>query len=42
MENKIECPNCGHAFDVEEALSGKIEDHLKKEFERKTAEDFGQ
>ena len=39
MENKIECPNCGHAFDVEEALSGKIEDHLKKEFERKTAEE---
>lgn len=34
----IDCPNCGHKFDVEEALSGKLEDHFKKEFERKLAE----
>ena len=38
MESKIECPNCGHAFDVEDALSGKIKDHLRKEFETKAAE----
>lgn len=25
MENKIECPQCGHNFDVEEALRNKIE-----------------
>ena len=38
MSDKITCPNCSHEFDVEEALSGKIEAHLKKEFEQKLAE----
>jgi hypothetical protein len=38
MNDKIKCPNCGHEFDVEEALSGKIEAHFKAEYERKIAE----
>lgn len=37
MSDKIKCPNCGHSFDVEEALSGKIEAHFKKEYEKKVA-----
>ncbi|PIQ08347.1 MAG: Caldesmon [Ignavibacteriales bacterium CG18_big_fil_WC_8_21_14_2_50_31_20] len=36
MNNKIQCPNCGHNFDVEEALSGKLEEQFRKEFEEKT------
>jgi len=38
MTDKIKCPNCGHEFDVEEALSGKLEAHFKAEYERKVAE----
>lgn len=38
MINKIKCPNCGHSFDVEEALSGKLEAHFKVEYEKKVAE----
>ena len=38
MNDKIKCPNCGHEFDVEEALSGKIEAHFKAEYEKKIAE----
>ena len=38
MDNKIKCPNCGHLFDVEEAISGKIEAHLKLDYEKKLAE----
>lgn len=38
MNDKIKCPNCGHEFDVEEALSGKIEAHFKAEYERKISE----
>jgi hypothetical protein len=38
MNDKIKCPNCGHEFDVEEALSGKIEAHFKAEYEKKVAE----
>tara|TARA_R100000935_G_scaffold58808_1_gene98146 strand:+ start:10723 stop:11961 length:1239 start_codon:yes stop_codon:yes gene_type:complete len=37
MNDKIKCPNCGHEFDVEEALSGKLEAHFKAEYERKVA-----
>ena len=29
MMDKIKCPNCAHEFDVEEALSGKLEAHFK-------------
>lgn len=38
MKDKITCPNCGHSFDVEEALSGKLEAHFKAEYERKVSE----
>jgi hypothetical protein len=37
MSDKIKCPNCGHSFDVEEALSGKLEAHFKAEYEKKVA-----
>ena len=36
--DKIKCPNCAHEFDVEEALSGKLEAHFKAEYERKVSE----
>jgi len=45
MNNKIKCPNCGHSFDVEEALSGKLEAQFKAEYEKKVvkqAEKFNQ
>lgn len=38
MNNQIKCPNCGHSFDVEEALSGKLEAHFKSEYEKKVTE----
>lgn len=38
MNDKIKCPNCGHSFDVEEALSGKLEAQFKAEYEKKAAE----
>lgn len=38
MNDKITCPNCGHSFDVEEALSGKLEEHYKAEYEKKVAD----
>jgi hypothetical protein len=38
MIDKIKCPNCGHDFDVEDALSGKLEAHFKAEYEKKVAE----
>lgn len=38
MKDKIKCPNCGHKFDVEEALSGQLQAHFKAEFEKKVAE----
>jgi hypothetical protein len=38
MMDKIKCPNCAHEFDVEEALSGKLQAHFKAEYERKVAE----
>lgn len=38
MIDKITCPNCKHTFDVEDALAGKIEAHLKAEYEKKIAE----
>lgn len=30
MEDKIKCPNCAYSFDVEDALSGQIEEKYKK------------
>jgi len=38
MVDKIKCPNCAHEFDVEEALSGKMQAHFKAEYESKVAE----
>jgi len=38
MMDKIKCPNCANEFDVEEALSGKLEAHFKAEYERKVSE----
>lgn len=38
MTDKIQCPNCAHEFDVEEALSGKLEAQFKAQYERKVAE----
>ena len=38
MTDKIKCPNCAHNFDVEEALSGKLEAQFKAEYEKKVAE----
>ena len=38
MNDKIKCPNCAYEFDVEEALSGKIEAHFKSVYEKKVAE----
>ena len=35
MRDKIKCPNCGHGFDVEDALSGQLQAHFKAEFEKK-------
>ncbi len=38
MKDKIKCPNCGHSFDVEEAISGKLEAHFRAEYEHRVAE----
>lgn len=38
MTDKITCPHCGHAFDVEEALSGKLESRIRAEYEKKIAQ----
>lgn len=38
MENLIKCPNCGHQFPVETALSSQIEEHLRQEYEKKNAQ----
>lgn len=38
MNDKIKCPNCGHNFDVEDALGEQMREHLKAEFEAKAQE----
>jgi len=38
MKNKINCPNCEHEIDVENAITGKIEAQLKKEYADKLKE----
>ncbi len=38
--DKITCPNCGSEFDVEEALSGRIQEHYKEEYEKKFKQQF--
>jgi hypothetical protein len=37
IENQITCPNCGTSFNVESALSHKLEAHIKAEYEKKIA-----
>lgn len=38
MNDKIKCPNCGHNFDVEDALGEQMREHIKAEFEAKAKE----
>lgn len=38
MKDMIQCPNCAHQFHVEEALTGKIREHIKAEYDKKIAE----
>lgn len=40
MKNQIQCPNCGHNFDVEEALSGKLEAQYKADFEQRLSQEL--
>jgi hypothetical protein len=35
MNDKITCPKCSHEFDVEEAISKKLEAHLRADFDKK-------
>ncbi len=35
MATHIKCPNCTHAFDVEEVLSSDVEQKLKQQYEQK-------
>lgn len=37
-KNQIECPNCGHHFNVDEIFSHQAEEKIKKEYEKKLAE----
>ena len=32
--SQISCPNCSHAFDVEDVLAGQVEKRLKDRFEQ--------
>ncbi len=38
MENLIKCPNCGHQFPVETALFSQAEEQIRKEYEKKFAQ----
>ena len=38
MTDKIKCSNCGYEFDVEEALSGKMQAQFKAKYELKVAQ----
>lgn len=37
-DNKITCPNCGNKFEIESAIYNQAEEKLKKEYEKKIAE----
>ena len=39
MTDKIECPNCGHPFDVEEVLSSKLEEQLREKYAKRVADE---
>ncbi|MEN6510792.1 MAG: DUF2130 domain-containing protein [Chloroherpetonaceae bacterium] len=38
MDNYIKCPNCGHQFPVEDAFFSQAEEHIRKEYEMKFAQ----
>ena len=38
MENNIKCPRCGHEFQVEDAFFNQAEEKIKKEYEKKFAQ----
>jgi hypothetical protein len=38
MENNIKCPNCGHHFPVEDAFFNQAEEQIRKEYEKKIAQ----
>ena len=38
MENNIKCPNCGFQFPVEGALFNQAEEQIRKEYEKKMAQ----
>ena len=38
MANEINCPECGHSFEVQEALSGKLEQQYREKLNEKLAE----
>ena len=35
MANEINCPECGHSFEVQEALSGKLEQQYREKLNEK-------
>ncbi|MET1254062.1 DUF2130 domain-containing protein [Aliikangiella maris] len=37
--SKVECPECGHTFDVNEVLSHQLEEKLRRQYENKSAQD---
>lgn len=42
MATHIKCPNCSHAFDVEEVLSSDVEQKLKLQYEQKLQQSLSQ
>ena len=42
MATHIKCPNCSHAFDVEEVLSSDVEQKLKQQYEKKLQQSLTQ
>ena len=42
MATHIKCPNCSHAFDVEEVLSSDVEQKLKQQYEQKLQQSLTQ
>ena len=36
-EGLITCPNCGHEFEISDALTGRIREHLKTELQQEVA-----
>ncbi|MCB1237287.1 MAG: hypothetical protein KDM91_19645, partial [Verrucomicrobiae bacterium] len=37
MSGTIACPNCGHEFEISDALTGQIRDHLRAELSAEAA-----